>query len=518
MSGVLIAIIAAASAISLILGWLLQGIFGKLTLRKANKEAKSIIDDARIESENLKKEKLVEAEEELYTKKHELEDEYTQKINSLNEQELELNNKDANIDRKADLLSKKEKELLQIEQNFRNRERQLGFKEEKVTNLLREQNQMLEKVAGMSAEEARNILMNNLLDEARQNVSKKIHAMMEEAKADAEVEAQKIVITAIQQAGIDVAIESTASVVHLPTDEMKGRIIGREGRNIRSFEIVTGVDVIVDDTPGTIILSSFDPLRREIARLVMEKLVADGRIHPGRIEDMYEKTRSEMNAYLRDMGEQALLECGIHGLHNDLISMLGKLRFRTSYGQNMLQHSKEVAIFAGIMAAELGLDVNLAKRAGILHDIGRSVDHFHDVNHAQMGYDLAKKYNEHPVVLNAIAAHHGDIEANSPISILVQTANEISSKRPGARREVIENFIQRLRNMEDIALSFEGVSNAYAIQAGKEVRVIVSHDKVDDISINQLAYDIAKRFENDVEYPGQVKIMVIREFRGVDFA
>jgi ribonuclease Y len=314
------------------------------------------------------------------------------------------------------------------------------------------------------------------------------------------------------------AIESTVSTVVLPSDDMKGRIIGREGRNIRAFEIVTGVDVIVDDTPGSIILSAFDPMRREISRIVMERLVADGRIHPGRIEDMYDKVRSEMDEYMRELGEQTLLENGIHGVHNELSYLLGKLRFRTSFGQNVLQHSKEVSTISGIIAAELDLDVNIAKRAGMLHDLGRATEKSTDTNHAQVGADLVRKFNENDIVQNAIAAHHGNVESISPISVIVQIANELSKTRPGARREAVENFINRMRQMEAIAESFDGVHHSFAIQAGKEVRIVVTHEKVDDVRLNQLAIDIAKKIEEEIEYPGQIKIVVIREFRGVDYA
>jgi ribonuclease Y len=377
---------------------------------------------------------------------------------------------------------------------------------------------MLEQIAGITTEEAKKILMNNLIDDAKKGAAKTIHLITEEAKTEAIKKAQNIIISAIQQSGIDMAIESTVSVVNLPDDDMKGRIIGREGRNIRAFEITTGVDIIVDDTPGSVILSSFDPLRREISRIVMERLVADGRIHPGRIEDMYDKVKSEMNDYMRELGEQALLECGIHGVHPDLVQLLGKLKFRTSFGQNVLQHSKEVSIISGIMASELGLSADLAKRAGILHDLGRAVERTTDSNHSQVGYELAKKYNENPIVLNAIAAHHGGIEAISPISIIVQVANEISISRPGARRDAIENFIKRLKQIEAIAESFDGVKYSYAIQAGKEIRVIVAHEKVDDPMLTLLAKDIAQKIEDEIEYPGQVKVTVIREFRGYDYA
>jgi ribonuclease Y len=384
--------------------------------------------------------------------------------------------------------------------------------------MIDEQNQMLEKIAGLTTIEAKKVLMDNLIEDAKKSAAKTIIHIAEEAKNEANNQSKNIIITAMQQSGVDMAIESTVSTVVLPSDDMKGRIIGREGRNIRAFEIVTGVDVIVDDTPGSIILSAFDPMRREIARIVMEKLVADGRIHPGRIEDMYEKVKSEMNEYMRELGEQALLDCGVHGVHHELVYLLGKLRFRTSFGQNVLQHSKEVASISGIAAAELGLDVNLATRAGILHDIGRATEKSNDTNHAEFGADIAKKFNENDVVQNAIAAHHSTIEPTSPIAVIVQIANELSKSRPGARREAVENFINRMRQMEAIAESFDGVHHSYAIQAGKEVRIVVSHEKVDDITLHQLAQDIAKKIEEEIEYPGQIKIVVIREFRGVDYA
>jgi ribonuclease Y len=502
----------------LLIGWFVNSYFGKKSYESLKIKAEDLLDNAKRESENLKKEKLLEANEEFYNLKQKLEDEFRNKKQSLQNLEHQLNERDSNVDRKADYIAKKEQELDQFEKDIRTQEQQNQQKNEKLTRLIGEQNEMLEKIAGLTSEEAKQILLDNLIDEAKQNASKSIHNIVEEAKFEATKRAQNIVITAIQQSGINMALESTVSVVNLPSDDMKGRIIGREGRNIRAFEIVTGVDVIVDDTPGSIILSGFDPLRREISRIVMERLVADGRIHPARIEDMFEKVTNEMDEYLSEMGAQALLDCGIHGVHTELAKLIGKLRFRVSFGQNVLQHSKEVSTISGIIAAELGLDVNFAKRAGILHDIGRAAERSSDGNHAQIGAEIAKKYNENPIVLNAIAAHHGDVEPNSPISVIVQTANEISSIRPGARREAIENFITRLKQMEAIAESFEGVQRSFAIQAGKEVRVIVSHDKVDDVQLNLLAQDIAKKIEEEVEYPGQIKVVVIREFRGVDFA
>lgn len=513
-----IAIVVVIAVLSLLLGWFANSFFGKNSLANLTKKAQEIVKNADIESETLKKEKILEANEEYYNLKQKLEDEFRNKRISLQKQEQELNAKDTNIDRKADFISKKESEIDQLENEIKNQEKSLELKQERLSKLINEQNQMLEKIAGLSTDEAKKILMDNLIGAANESAAKMISNIAEEAKKEANKRAQNIIISAIQQSGINMAIESTVATVSLPSDDMKGRIIGREGRNIRALEITTGVDVIVDDTPGSIILSGFDPLRREIARIVMEKLVADGRIHPGRIEDMHEKVTKEMDEYLQETGDQALLDCGIHGVHHELAYLLGKLRFRITFGQNVLQHSKEVAIISGIMAAEMGLDVNQAKRAGILHDIGRAVERVGDASHAQIGFDLVKKYNENQLVLNAIAAHHGEVEPTSPIAVLVQTANEMSISRPGARREAIENFVQRLQDMENIAISFDGVEKAYAIQAGKEIRVIVSHEKVEDTKLVQLAQDIAEKIESETEYPGQIKVVVIREFRGIEYA
>ncbi len=499
-------------------GWLFNSTFGKKSLKYAREKEKEIIEDAQVEAENIKRERLIEVDEEYYHLKQTLEEEFRDKKRSLQKEEQRLNEKDTNIDRKSDYITKKENELNHRENKLKSTEAQNLLKQERLNGIIAEQNTMLEKIAGLTSEDAKKILMDNLIEEAKKGASKMIQAITDEAKAEASKEAKNIIIGALQQSGIDLAIESTVSTVVLPSDDMKGRIIGREGRNIRAFEIVTGVDVIVDDTPGSIILSAFDPMRREIARIVMEKVVADGRIHPGRIEDMYEKVKSEMSDYMREMGDQVLLECGTHGVHSELAYLLGKLRFRTSFGQNVLQHSKEVSVISGIIAAELGLDVNLAKRAGLLHDIGRATDKSTDTNHAEMGAEIAKKYNENQIIQNSIAAHHSTVEPNSPISIIIQIANELSKKRPGARREAIESFINRMRQMEAIAGSFDGVYRSFAIQAGKEIRIIVSHEKVDDTEIHHLAQDIAKKIEEEIEYPGQIKVVVIREFRGVEYA
>ena len=513
-----IIIVLVLGVISFILGWLSNSFISRRTLQSARQEAQLLLQDAQDEAENEKREKLLEIEDEIYKKRQALEQEFRLQRNSLKKFENELLNRENNIDRKADLIAKKERENNLLQREMKNREVQLRIKQEKLDRLLDEENKRLERIAGLTRSEARETLMNNLIDSARKEAAAQVHKIIEEAKNQAQTEAKNVIISAMEQSASDHAVESTVSVVTLPSDDMKGRIIGREGRNIRAFEIVTGIDVIVDDTPSAVILSGFDPYRRELARITMEKLVNDGRIHPGRIEESYEKTVQEMKEYLDELGEQALLETGVHALHPEMINMLGKLRFRTSYGQNVLQHSKEVAIITGIMAAELDLDEEMAKRAGLLHDIGRAVERHSEGNHAQVGYDFAKKYGENPIVLNAILGHHGGVELLSPISILVQIANEISKSRPGARREVIENYIKRMESFEDIARECEGVKDAYAIQAGKEVRVIIDHEKVNDVMSHQLANDIAKKIQDDIEYPGQVKITAIREFRSIDYA
>ncbi|MBD3223459.1 MAG: ribonuclease Y [Caldithrix sp.] len=507
-----------AALIGILIGWLLNSMIGNNNFASAKAKAEQLIKDANDDAESLKKEKLIEADEEIYDQRQKLEEEFRSRKETLIKDENELTTRENDLERKADLISKKEQELVIQKRDISNRENQLKFKQEKLDRMLDEENVRLEKISGLTRDQAKKILMDNLIDDAKRDAAQQIYKIVDDAQKEAEKKARNILISAMQQTATDHAIESTVSVVTLPTDDMKGRIIGREGRNIRAFEVVTGIDVIVDDTPEAVILSGYDPYRREVARITMEKLITDGRIHPGRIEETYEKTVEDISEYLTELGEQALLETGVHGIHLDLVNMLGKLRYRTSYGQNVLQHSKEVSIIASIMAAELGLDEATAARAGILHDIGRAVDRHNEGSHTQIGYDIAKKYGENAIVLNAILGHHGEVEPISPITILVQIANEISSSRPGARREVIENFVQRMHSMEDIALSFDGVKASYAIQAGKEVRVIIDHDKIDDSTSYQLANDISKRIQSEVDYPGQVKVVVIREFRSIDLA
>ncbi|MFZ2865734.1 MAG: ribonuclease Y, partial [Ignavibacteriaceae bacterium] len=381
-----------------------------------------------------------------------------------------------------------------------------------------EQNDKLEKISGLTSEEAKKMLVENMINQAKIDASQTVKEIHDRAKADAKKEAQKIIVQAIQRTAADYSIETTVSVVQIQNDEMKGRIIGKEGRNIRAFESATGVDVIVDDTPEAVILSSFDQFRREIARLSLERLIADGRIHPARIEEVVEKVTQELEEEIQREGENTILQLGLHNMHSDLIKFVGKMKYRSSYGQNLLQHSIEVGYLTGIMASELGLDPILAKRAGLLHDVGKTVDKNVEGPHALLGYDLTKKYKEHPIVVNAVGSHHEDIEMEHPIAALVQAADAISGARPGARREPLESYVKRLENLEQMAKSFEGVAKTYAIQAGREIRVMVENDKVDDIVADRLAREIAQKIEEEMEYPGQIKVVVIREVRKIGYA
>jgi ribonuclease Y len=391
-------------------------------------------------------------------------------------------------------------------------------KENSLNKMLEEEKVKLEKIAMMTAEEAKKMLMENMVEEAKHEVAPLIKEIKEKAKQQAIREAKEIIISAIQRTAADHSVETTVSVVNLPAEDMKGRIIGKEGRNIRAFETATGVDVIIDDTPEAVILSGFDPLRREIAKLALEKLIVDGRIHPTRIEELVEKSRKEMEDKLAEIGEQACLEVGVHNVHPEIMKLLGRLQYRTSYGQNVLQHCKEVALLSGLMAGELGFDGALAKRAGLLHDIGKSIDRYTEGTHTAIGVEVAKKYHENPIVINGIAAHHEDVEPISPISVLVAAADAISGARPGARRETLEAYVKRLQKLEEVGNSFNGVAKTYAIQAGREIRVIVEPDRIDDAMSVVLASDIAKKIQEEMEYPGVIKVTVLREFRAVDFA
>ena len=505
-------------AVGLIIGWLIVKVIGTRKLKKSKELARRIIEDAGKEAKIKKKEAILEAKDEWYKAKHNFEREMQNKKMDITRTEKRLAERESNLDRKVDILNKKERDTKNREKSLFAREKAISARDAELDRLLNEQNKRLERIAGMSAEEAKRLLKANLEHQARIEASQMIKDIKDEAERTAEKEARDIIVQAIQRCSADQATESTVSVVNLPSDEMKGRIIGREGRNIRSFEVATGVDVIVDDTPEAVILSGYDPIRREIARMSLEKLVTDGRIHPARIEEVVAKSEKEMEVIIRELGEQACFDCGVHGLHLDIVRLLGKLNFRTSYGQNVLQHSKEVSYLCGIMAAELGLDPLIAKRSGLLHDIGKAVDRDTEGTHTQIGVKLISKYNENPTILNAIESHHEDVVQETPYSVLVQAADAISGARPGARRETLEGYIKRLEKLEELADSFKGVSKAYAIQAGREVRVMVEAEQLGDGEASELASGIARKIQAEMEYPGQIKVTVIRETRSVDYA
>ena len=477
----------------------------------AEEEAKRIINEAIKGGENKKREMLLEAKEEIHKSRSEYEREVKERRAEVSKQERRLQQKEEALDKKIDLHEKKEDELAK-------RIAAIDKKQEEVESLKRSQMEVLEKISGLTQEEAKAYILKGVEENVRHETAMKIKEIEAQMKEEADQTAREIIATAIQRCAADHAAETTVSVVPLPNDEMKGRIIGREGRNIRTLETITGVDLIIDDTPEAITVSSFDPVRREVARLALEKLIADGRIHPTRIEDMVEKARREVDHTIKVEGERATFETGVHNLHPELIKLLGCQKYRTSYGQNVLNHSIEVAHIAGLMASELGVDVTLAKRAGLLHDLGKSVDHEMEGSHVQLGVELAKKYKENPVVINAIEAHHGDVEPQTVIACLVQAADAISAARPGARRENVENYIRRLEKLEELTNSFPGVEKAYAIQAGREVRVMVKPEEVTEDNMILLAHDLAKKIESELEYPGQIKVNVIRETKAVEYA
>ena len=500
------------------LGWMMNSRIGKKSISTAEEQAKKILEDADKEAKNIKREKLLEVKDEWYKKKTEFDKEVQQKRQKLNALEKQIQLREENSEKKFDLVLQKERENKKFEQELGEQKKHLEKKIENINQIEQEQNVKLEKISGLSSEEAKKILMENLANEAKTDAAFMIKDITDRAKAEGKREAQKIIVQSIQRTAADHSIESTVSVVQIQNDEMKGRIIGKEGRNIRAFESSTGVDVIVDDTPEAVILSSFDQFRREIARVSLERLIADGRIHPARIEEVVEKVKQELEEEMIRDGENVVMQLGLHNMHNELIKHIGKMKYRSSFGQNLLQHSIEVAYLTGIMAAELGLETNVAKRAGLLHDIGKTVDKSVEGPHALIGYEFTKKFSEHPIVVNAVGSHHEDIEMEHPIAALVQAADAISGARPGARREPLESYVKRLENLESLAKSFEGVAKTYAIQAGREVRVVVEHDKVDDLLADKLAKEIAAKIENEMEYPGQIKVTVIREVRKIGYA
>ncbi|MBP3913029.1 MAG: ribonuclease Y [Lachnospiraceae bacterium] len=517
MSPLVIVLLALAALLIIALPITWNAAIAKKTKEDAEKigsaeeKARSIIDDAIKTAESKKRESLLEVKEQSLAAKNEVDREIKERRAEISKQERRIQSKEDALDRKTDAMEKREAD-------YAAKEAELRKKQKAVDELYDQELKELEKISGMTTEEAKSFLLKSVQDDVKIDVAKMYRELVEKAKDDAEKKAREIVVNSIQRCAVDHVAESTISVVQLPSDEMKGRIIGREGRNIRTIETMTGVDLIIDDTPEAVVLSAFDPVRREIARIALEKLIVDGRIHPARIEEMVEKARKEVETKIREDGEQAAYDVGVHNLHPELIKLLGRMRFRTSYGQNALKHSIEVAELTGLMAAECGCDVRLAKRAGLLHDIGKSIDHEVEGSHIRIGADLCRKYKENAVVINAVESHHGDVEPTSLIACLVQAADAISAARPGARRETLDSYTNRLKELEDIANSFKGVDKTFAIQAGREVRVMVIPEQVSDANMVLLARDIAKQIEDQLEYPGQIKVNVIRESRVTDYA
>ena len=492
-------------------GYLARRSIAESRIGTAEQEAARLIDEAAKEGEARKKEMLLEAKDEIHQNRQEAEKDWRDRRRDLDRLERRVLQKEEQIDRKTETIEKKELSLQEKEKDIDKTQQDLQM-------ILTQQLKELERLSGLTTEGAKELLLSNVEKQIRQETASMIRSLETEAKEEADKRARNIISLAIQKCAADVVSETTVSVVSLPNDEMKGRIIGREGRNIRTFETMSGVDLIIDDTPEAVILSSFDPVRREIARVALESLVSDGRIHPARIEEMIEKAKNQMDQQLREVGEQAAFEVGVHGLHPELIKLLGRLKYRTSYGQNVLKHSIEVSHLAGVMAAELDADIMLAKRAGLLHDIGKAVDHEVVGPHVEIGVDLAKKYRESKEVIHGIEAHHGDVEPQTIEAVLVQAADAVSASRPGARRETLETYIKRLEKLENLANSFSGVDKSFAIQAGREIRIIVKPEEIDDLGTINLVRDIARQIEQELDYPGQIKVVVIRETRSVELA
>lgn len=497
--------------IGIFVGKALRKKFAEAEIGSAEREAENIKLEAKKEAEAMKKEILLEAKEEALKTKNDVEKECKERKNELQRQEKRLTQKEDSLDKKNASLEKKEEALAKkLEAVEAERKEVSEFKEKQLAEL--------ERISGLTVEQAKNYIVETVKDDVTHETAVMIKKLEAEAKAEADKKAKEIIASAIQRCAADHVAETTVSVVNLPNDDMKGRIIGREGRNIRTLEQLTGINFIIDDTPEAVILSGFDAVKREVARIALEKLILDGRVHPGRIEEMVEKAKREVDATIREEGEAATFEAGVHGLHPELIRLLGRMKFRTSYGQNVLRHSIEVSQLCGIMAAELGVDVTLAKRAGLLHDIGKSIDHDTEGTHIELGVSLCKKHKESDIVINAVEAHHGDVEPRSIIAVLVQAADAISAARPGARRETMETYIKRLQSLESIADSFNGVEKSFAIQAGRELRIMIIPEKVSDDQMVLMARDIAKRIENELEYPGNIKVNLIRETRAVEYA
>lgn len=513
--GVLIAIILGCAVVGVVIGFFVGMAYRKkvaeAAIGSANQEATRIVNEAVSKAESVKKEKVLEAKDEIHKQRSELEREIRERRSEVQRQERRMVQKEESLDKKIENLEKKEEALAE-------KVKSAESKEAEIDSLKRSQLDMLERISGFTKEQAKDYLLSALEEDLTHEKAVKIMEYEQKTKDESETMAREIIATAIQRCAADHSAEATVSVVTLPNDEMKGRIIGREGRNIRTLETITGVDLIIDDTPEAITVSCFDPVRREIARKTLEKLIADGRVHPARIEELYEKSRKEVEHTIKQTGERAAIDAGVNGIHPELIRQLGKLKYRTSYGQNVLNHSLEVSYIAGLMAAELGADVKTAKRAGLLHDIGKALDHEMEGSHIELGVEYAKKYKENEQVVHAIQAHHGDVEAKTVVACLVQAADAISAARPGARRENLQNYIKRLEKLEEISNSFDGVEKSYAIQAGREIRIMVKPEAVSDDQMVLVARDIAKKIEEELEYPGQIKVNVVRESRAIDFA
>ena len=508
---IIIAAVLISLAIGIAVGMVLRKKIAESKIEGAEQEAKRLVDLAKVEAENMKKEEIFKAKEEIMANRKELDQEIKERRGEIQKQEARIIQKEENLEKRSEKFEKKEKEL---ELEFQDLEKQRG----KLDEVYQEQVDKLQKIAALSKEEAKAQLLNQVEKQITAEKAAIIREQEQKAKEEAARNAQNIISYAISKCAADHSQETTVSIVALPSDDMKGRIIGREGRNIRALETLTGIDLIIDDTPEAVILSGFDPLRREVARIALEKLIDDGRIHPAKIEEMVEKAKEELEQTIKAEGERAVLETGVNGLHPDVVKLIGKLKYRTSYGQNVLNHSIEVSNLARIMAEELGLDAKRARRAGLLHDLGKALDHDMEGTHVEIGVEILKKYKEDPLVINAVEAHHGDVEPQTIEAVLVQAADAISASRPGARRETLEAYIKRLESLEAIADSFEGVEKSFAIQAGREVRIIVKPDKITDDQMTVLARDVAQRVENEMDYPGQIKVNIIRETRVVDYA